>query len=131
MLSQHATERSASATATPATTVKGIHFDEKRDFLHVDLAGEPLRKNATYELFFAYDAPLQMGLSGYYLSSYFDKTAQRDIYLSVTQFEATYARLAFPCFDEPAFKAKFEIILGHNETYHALSNMPIEKSEPL
>lgn len=121
-----------SNVAGEAKSPKAIHYDEKRDFLHVDVAdGETLRRGAVYELFFEFQAPLQKGLSGYYLSSYFDQTAQRDLYLSVTQFEATYARMAFPCFDEPAFKARFEIILGHNDTYNALSNMPIQKSEPL
>lgn len=122
----------AGGAAGEALPPKAIHYDEKRDFLHVDVAdGEPLRRGATYELFIEFHAPLQKGLSGYYLSSYFDRAAQRDLYLSMTQFEATYARMAFPCFDEPAFKARFEIILGHNATYNALSNMPIRKSEPL
>lgn len=120
--------------ATTSTLVKPqkMHYDDKRDFLHVDVTeNDRLRRGSVYELFLAFEAPLQKALNGYYLSSYFDKTAQRDLYLSVTQFEATYARQAFPCFDEPAMKAKFEIILGHADKYQALSNMPIARSEPL
>lgn len=48
----------------------------------------------------------------------------------MTQFEATYARRAFPCFDEPEFKATFTIDVGHNSSLTALSNMPAEKTEP-
>ena len=52
-----------------------------------------------------YTGILNNELRGFYLS----KTAKRNY--AVTQFEATDARRAFPSFDEPAFKATFDIQL--------------------
>ncbi|NXI54285.1 AMPQ Aminopeptidase, partial [Chloroceryle aenea] len=44
--------------------------------------------------------------------------------------EPTYARTVYPCFDEPAMKATFNIRIIHDPSYVALSNMPaIDVSE--
>ncbi|RLM62046.1 aminopeptidase M1-B [Panicum miliaceum] len=45
----------------------------------------------------------------------------------VTQFEAADARRCFPCWDEPAFKAKFKITLEVPSDLVALSSMPVVK----
>jgi len=60
-------------------------------------------------------------LRGFYLS----KTAKRNY--AVTQFESTDARRAFPCFDEPAFKATFDVKLTIDNGDTAISNTPIER----
>lgn len=58
---------------------------------------------------------------GLYKASY--KVGQAHKNYLVTQFEPTFARTMFPCFDEPRFKAKFTISVTHPKTYRVLGNM--------
>ncbi|MEK7284695.1 MAG: M1 family metallopeptidase, partial [Chloroflexota bacterium] len=50
---------------------------------------------------------------------------------AATQFEATDARRAFPCFDEPEFKARFALELVHPTGLAAIANAPIEAQEEI
>ena len=63
-------------------------------------------------------------LLGFYKSQYKDKKGKTK-YLATTQFEAADARRAFPCWDEPAVKATFDVSLLVDKHMDAISNMPV------
>ena len=44
--------------------------------------------------------------------------------LATSHFEPTYARRAFPCFDEPHLKAKFLMTITHDRNLKAFFNTP-------
>jgi aminopeptidase N len=71
-----------------------------------------------------YSGILNGQLRGFYLS----KTAKRNY--AVTQFEPTDARRAFPSFDEPAFKATFDVSLVVDKGDTAISNTNIVSDTP-
>ena len=60
-------------------------------------------------------------LRGFYRSTYTDDAGRTRI-IAATQFQSTDARRAFPCWDEPAFKAVFEAALVVDERLLAVSN---------
>ena len=77
-----------------------------------------------------YSLQLSHGMTGLYLSTYeYEGKTERIV---STQFESHYARMMFPCVDEPAAKAKFSLkIIDTDPTDTILSNMPIKTERTL
>jgi puromycin-sensitive aminopeptidase len=63
-------------------------------------------------------------LRGFYRSAQALKDGEKS-WIALTQFEATDARRAFPCFDEPSFKATFQLTLCVDKNLTALSNTSV------
>lgn len=91
------------------------------------LAPEPLLVGLLYTVVIHYAGNLSETFHGFYKSTYRTKEGELRI-LASTQFEPTAARMAFPCFDEPAFKASFSIKIRREPRHLAISNMPLVKS---
>ncbi|XP_030371519.1 aminopeptidase N-like [Scaptodrosophila lebanonensis] len=104
-----------------STEVNTVH-----DFYIMHTCQE-LLAGSTFELTLPFNSELNRQLEGYYRSSYQDANETR--WLSITQFEPASARLAFPCFDEPNFKAPFVVTLGYHKKYIGLSNMPVKETK--
>lgn len=91
------------------------------------LAPEPLAVGLPYTIVIEYAGNLSESFHGFYKSTYRTKEGEVRI-LASTQFEPVAARMAFPCFDEPAFKASFLIKIRREPRHVAISNMPLVKS---
>ena len=63
-------------------------------------------------------------MAGFYRSTYQNTDGSEGV-LATTQMEATDARRAFPCFDEPSLKAEFTITLIADKHLTCLSNMDV------
>lgn len=91
------------------------------------LASEPLIVGVLYTVVISYAGNLSESFHGFYKSTY--RTSEGEVrILASTQFEPTAARMAFPCFDEPALKASFSIKLRREPRHLAISNMPLVRS---
>lgn len=82
----------------------------------------PLEAGKMYEMETTFQGELADDLAGFYRSEYMDGDVKK--VLATTQMQSTDARKSFPCFDEPAMKATFNITLIHPKELTALSNMP-------
>lgn len=85
-------------------------------------------KKGVGKLSIVFSGVINDNLRGFYKSKYVLDGETKHI--ATTQFEATDARRAFPCFDEPAQKAIFEISLVVPNSHTAISNtLPINIRE--
>ena len=96
-------------------------LNEKDEKLTIKLA-KKIKGKAKLSIKFT--GTLNDRLLGFYKSQYKDKKGKTK-YIATTQFEAADARRAFPCWDEPAVKATFDVSLLVDKHLDAISNMPV------
>jgi puromycin-sensitive aminopeptidase len=83
-----------------------------------------------WELELKFTGILNDKLNGFYRSTYKDAQGNSKV-LATTQFEATDARKAFPCWDEPEYKAVFGVTLVVDESLTAISNASVKSEKKL
>jgi aminopeptidase N len=121
----HAVElqlREVTIGAGAAAQKADVALDESNQTATLTVA-KPLPKGPT-EIHVRFTGVLNHQLRGFYISS-----ANNRKY-AVTQFEATDARRAFPCFDEPAFKATFAVTVSLDRGDTAISNGKVLSDAP-
>jgi puromycin-sensitive aminopeptidase len=112
----------ASVTTGPASQIAKVVSDKEKETATLSL-DKPLQPGPAI-IHIRYTGMLNGELRGLYLS----KANGRKY--AVTQFEATDARRAFPSFDEPAYKATFDISVVADQGDTAISNGKIIADTP-
>ncbi|CAL8246251.1 unnamed protein product [Lota lota] len=105
--------------AHPAPQIRNSWLEEETEYLVLQLDGM-LLAGKVYLLGTQFQGELGDNLEGFYRSQYTEDGVQK--VLATSQMQATFARQAFPCFDEPAMKATFNVVLIHPPGTTALSN---------
>jgi len=109
-------------------TTRAVNFDKEAETVSLEFGETVQPGDARLEM--AFTGELNDKLMGFYRSEYTSQDGETR-YLATTQFEPTDARRAFPCWDEPAKKATFEVTLVFADEYQAVSNTPaVEEAEP-
>jgi len=96
-----------------------IDYDPARERVTLIL-GAPLEPGPV-EIRMDYTGVINDNLHGFYQSRFVSPTGQEKV-IATTQFEATDARRAFPCWDEPDLKATFAVTLVVPDHMMAVSN---------
>ncbi len=106
--------------------IKSIRYNLKKETVVLSFSKQLPTGSGKLQLQF--DGTLNEQMRGFYRSRYQVKDQER--FLATTQFESTDARRAFPCVDEPAAKAVFDVTLMVPGTHTAISNtLPINIQE--
>uniref|UniRef100_A0A8C4L0C6 Aminopeptidase n=1 Tax=Equus asinus asinus TaxID=83772 RepID=A0A8C4L0C6_EQUAS len=104
-------------------------FNYQNEDEKVTLSFPSILQTGTGTLKIDFVGELNDKMKGFYRSKYTTPSGEVR-YAAVTQFEATDARRAFPCWDEPAIKATFDISLIVPKDRVALSNMNVIDRKP-
>ena len=106
-----------------AVAKSGIKLNSKEETLTISLPAE--LPPGTHTLSLVFSGRINQQGQGLCRAPYRDADGAQKLMLS-TQFEATDARRMFPCWDEPIFRARFQLTAVIPENMLAVSNMPIE-----
>ncbi len=105
-----------------------VKLDSATDRLHLGLPRSLEPGPVTLHITFR--GVLNDLLRGFYRSTYTDEAGATQV-IATTQMEATDCRRAFPCWDEPDFKAVLGVTLEVADDLLAISNAPERSRQPL
>ncbi len=115
--------QTVSITSNGETQTAKVSLDKDKQMATLSVPKPLSEGGATIQIH--YSGILNNELRGFYLGK--DEKGRK---YAVTQFEATDARRAFPSFDEPAFKATFDITVIADKKHAVISNGKVIADKP-
>ena len=98
-----------------------LAFEYMKDLERISFSANENITVGKYSLQLEFNSTITNDLKGFYKSQFLDLNDNVK-WIATTQFEPTSARNAFPCWDEPEYKAVFSIALTSDEKYLRISN---------
>jgi aminopeptidase N len=120
------TEASVDDVALPKSAIK---IDKEKELLTLALLSE--LKPGDHTLGLRFEGKINEAGQGLFYMHYQEQASGATKLMLGTQFEATDARRFFPCWDEPAFRARFQLTTVVPENWLAVSNMPVESEKKI
>ena len=107
--------------ALPASAIK---IDRKQELLTLTLPAE--LPEGEHALGLSFTGKINQQGQGLFYATYLEQGTGAKKTVLGTQFEATDARRLFPCWDEPSFRARFQLTVVVPKDWTVVSNMPVE-----
>jgi aminopeptidase N len=120
------TEASLDGKHFPKSAIK---IDKEKELLTLTLQSELAAGDHTLALSFS--GKINQQGQGLFYVRYQEQGSGGTKVMLGTQFEATDARRFFPCWDEPVFRARFQLTVVVPENWLAVSNTPIENEKKI
>ena len=119
-----------SASLINEDTKVNLNFKYMKDLERISFTADKNISVGKYTLKLEFNSTITNDLKGFYKSQFLDLN-DKEKWIATTQFEPTSARNAFPCWDEPEYKAVFSITLISDEKYLRVSNEKVLKENVL
>jgi aminopeptidase N len=120
-------EISAASIDNQPLPKKAIVLDPAEQTLTLSLPNELSARE--HQLALKFNGKINAQGQGLFYARYQEQTTNEKKIMLGTQFEATDARRMFPCWDEPSFRARFQLTTVVPEKFTAVSNMPVESEQ--
>lgn len=102
--------------------VESFNYSPKYEKLTIWNINNTLIVDGYYKIKIYYNGHFSKSGSGLFKANITYGNETKD-YVVATDLEPTFARTVFPCFDEPSFKAEFELtLIIPNHTYQVIAN---------
>lgn len=105
---------------------RNLSFNEIEGLSYIAMS--PQLNPGAYRLEIFFDGLIRNDSLGFFAREYLDENGDKN-WMAATNFHSTYARFAFPCFDEPQFLATFSLEVKHDKKYFAVSSTEVRSQD--